>query len=348
MADGTQEWTEFTLPTSPLLGPDTITEPTAEYDAPDVTYSVPAPISLTIAVVPPIYIARYDNPSSIAATLTVNQPTTNIQEIVQPTPVAMTITVNAPTPRIRKTEGNVGITGTVNAAIPTPTATPADASMTGTVYGPIPTPYSTPATVAGSLTVNAPVLIITQIPNTVGVTGTVEAAIPTPTGTPAEVSMIISPNAPTPEARVTAATINMSLTVNQPTVNVGTRRVGANELQLRYHIWFDPKRGSMAPTIVRHIADPVVTGGCPQCGAFRYKHGGDEVSGETVKRGRNFDLDKGRREDRYVRCGRGGFILHKDRHVSLPDGAKAGWGMKYEEQEIEESWNLYERKDHGR
>lgn len=36
MADGTQEWTEFTVPTAVLTGPDTITPPTEEYaeDAP--------------------------------------------------------------------------------------------------------------------------------------------------------------------------------------------------------------------------------------------------------------------------------------------------------------------------
>ena len=38
MADGTQEWTQFTLPTAPLTGPDTITEPTEEYGPPDVTF----------------------------------------------------------------------------------------------------------------------------------------------------------------------------------------------------------------------------------------------------------------------------------------------------------------------
>jgi hypothetical protein len=49
-------------------------------------------------------------------------------------------------------------------------------------------------------------------------------------------------------------------------------------------------------------------------------------------------LDKGRREDRYVKCGRCGWINHLDRatHVQ-PDSSRLGWGLKYDEIEAGES-----------
>jgi len=97
-----------------------------------------------------------------------------------------------------------------------------------------------------------------------------------------------------------------------------------------------PGIGYLGVTIKKYISDPIKTGGCAQCGTFLYESvRGRQVRGEVVKRGRNFDLDKGRREDRYVRCGRCGWINHLDRAVHhQPDSSRAGWGLKYEEFEI--------------
>lgn len=338
MADGTQEWTEFTLPTSPLLGPDTITEPTEEYSPPDLTVSV-STLSLTATLNVPINVLRYDNPSSLAGTLQLNNPALNTVETVSPATVEITGTVNAPTPRLRYTLGPVAITGTVNAPIPNIIPTPAEVTFAASVTGPAIALYDTPATLAGVITVNAPTIIVTQLVSTVAGVLTEGQAVPNPTGTPAEVSLTAGTNAPTPEARTTATTFNLSLTVNQPTVVGSPHRVGANMLQLGVYVWHDPRRGSMAPTIVRYIKDPITTGGCAQCGTFLYSSvRGRAIRGEVVKRGRSFDKDKGLREDKYVRCGRCGFINHLHRAINLPqDSSKAGWGLKYDEVEAGES-----------
>jgi len=98
-----------------------------------------------------------------------------------------------------------------------------------------------------------------------------------------------------------------------------------------------PTLGWLWVTVTRYIKDPIRTGGCVQCGTFLYLEGGRPIRGTVVKTGRNFDIDKGRREDRYIRCGRCGWINHRDRSSHLGEGSKAGWGLKYDEVEAGES-----------
>lgn len=52
------------------------------------------------------------------------------------------------------------------------------------------------------------------------------------------------------------------------------------------------------------------------------------VPSKAVHSGRNPDLGA-RRDDRYVRCAKCGFINHLDREVHLPEGSRAGYGFTY-------------------
>lgn len=76
-------------------------------------------------------------------------------------------------------------------------------------------------------------------------------------------------------------------------------------------------------TIPRYIYDPVVSGGCPQCGTFLYKKNGKEIRTEQVTSGRNFEIGI---EDRYIRCGRCNFPVKISRQSPHPEGSRAGWG----------------------
>jgi len=129
------------------------------------------------------------------------------------------------------------------------------------------------------------------------------------------------------------ATFTLDIELLQP-VPVITRMHGAfGPFRMEITAGYMPGRADMSPTIVRYIKDPIVTGGCPQCGTFLYLKKSRQITGTVVKHGRNFDIDKGLREDGYVRCGRCGFVVHKDRHQHLEEGSRAGWGMKYDETE---------------
>jgi predicted nucleic-acid-binding Zn-ribbon protein len=76
------------------------------------------------------------------------------------------------------------------------------------------------------------------------------------------------------------------------------------------------------------MKDPVVKGGCPQCGTYLY--GQKAIRSTKISRGEH--LDKGKHaEDKFVRCARCGWILNADRHLSAPEGARLGWGIRYEE-----------------
>lgn len=335
MADGTQEWTEFTLPASPLTGPDTITEPTEEYSAPDLAVSV-STLTLTATLNAPVNVLKYDNPSSLAGTLTLNNPAAGVFTLVLPSTLALTGTVNAPNPRIRRTMGPVAISGTVNAPVPTVSPGVITLTLTGSVEATGMAIYSLPATIAGSLTLSSPLIIVTAHPATVSVLATLESAIPTPTATPVEITGTLTLDDPIPNAITTAATLNLSLTINAPTP-VTSHAVGVGiggALPLTISAGFSPTVGSIQPTIVRYIKDPIVTGGCPQCGTFLYKEGAKEIRSEAVYHGRNFEI---RGDDDFVRCGRCGFILEPDKHPSHRRGSKTGWGMRYTEVEAGES-----------
>jgi ribosomal protein S27AE len=124
-------------------------------------------------------------------------------------------------------------------------------------------------------------------------------------------------------------TINMAL--YQPTTNLSKVVVGAaGPFRLYVNAGFDPRRGSLQPTIVRYIKDPIQTGGCPQCGTFMYMKKSRPVRGVSIRRGRNFDKTA-YREDKWLKCGRCGWTLHPDRSHDQKEGSRAGWGLRYDE-----------------
>lgn len=52
------------------------------------------------------------------------------------------------------------------------------------------------------------------------------------------------------------------------------------------------------------------------------------INSKAVHNGRNRDLGT-YRDDRYVRCGRCGFVCNIDRHSRSPYGSKAGQGLTH-------------------
>lgn len=102
---------------------------------------------------------------------------------------------------------------------------------------------------------------------------------------------------------------------------------GPNEL--------NPQVGRLTVTIRRYISDPIVTGGCPQCGTFLYKeYGAKKLKSEAVFRGRSFDIHG---EDTYYFCARCKFPVKVKRHPPHRKGAWTGWGLRYDEIEAGES-----------
>ena len=55
---------------------------------------------------------------------------------------------------------------------------------------------------------------------------------------------------------------------------------------------------------------------------------GSRILSDAVHSGRNFDKGS-RKDDRYVRCSRCGWICHLDRDMHIKEGAKVGWGSSY-------------------
>ena len=334
MATGSEYWTEFAVPTA-VLTQDTITEPTEEYGPADVDVSV-ITIAATLTLNSPTP-AIYSLPSTLALGLTINAPTILTSFTVAPATVEITSTLNAPVPEtIKPNPVILSLTATAEAPVQTVVHVDTTQTLSLTVHTPTIATYSVPATVPGVLTILTPVPIIEPIPTTVTMAITAEDSPAEPTATPATVEMTASTEAPTPVDVTTATLLNLGLTINSPLVVI---KAIIGPVLMTVSAGFSPTVGSLAPTIVRYIKDPIKTGGCAQCGTFLYESvRGREVRGEVVKRGRNFDLDKGRREDRYIKCGRCGWTNHLDRavHVS-PDSSRMGWGLKYEEIEAGES-----------
>lgn len=66
---------------------------------------------------------------------------------------------------------------------------------------------------------------------------------------------------------------------------------------------------------------------------------GRRVESKAINDGRNAENAK-LRDDRYVRCGRCGFICHLDRDSRSPYGSKAGMGISHDEVETIDSEDL--------
>ena len=322
----------FSVPTA-VLTQNTITQPTEEYGPPDLTVIMGAPLSLGLALNPPVEVLKYDNPSSLALVLTLNAPQAG--PTVFPATLTLTATLNSTTEAVTVLPATLTLTLTQPNSTPVVLHQATTLQLTGTTYGPAFGIYSTPATLAGLLTINAPTPVITGVLSTIILSATVNNGIPTPTATPTTLAGMMAILSPTPEASEEGAIVNLNLTILTPipTVTQHKGSVPGGELELTISAGFAPTIGSIAPTIVRYIKDPVVTGGCPQCGSFVYTKRSRKVDGVAIRHGRNFDRNGALNEDGYVRCGRCGFIVHPKRNPSHPDGSHTGWGMRYEETE---------------
>ena len=83
----------------------------------------------------------------------------------------------------------------------------------------------------------------------------------------------------------------------------------------------------------RYIDDPIVTGGCPQCGTYLYTNKRSErITSKSIDYGLN-DGHARYSDKAYVRCGRCGFICNTKRDLESRKRAVLGWGMKYTEVE---------------
>jgi hypothetical protein len=116
------------------------------------------------------------------------------------------------------------------------------------------------------------------------------------------------------------ATLHITATLQVPIISYGRRVLPE---------WFSLRVRLQPALRVRYIDDPVVTGGCPQCGTYLFNTG-RSVNSEMVSHGRNIDKYT-YRDDRFVKCARCGFTCNADRHRHHPKGSRAGWGMKYVE-----------------
>jgi|GEM_PF-4935523 len=96
-------------------------------------------------------------------------------------------------------------------------------------------------------------------------------------------------------------------------------------------IAFDLTLSVKPVTIERYIDDPIVTGGCPMCGTYLYQSKRSEpVRSRAINYGRNEDRTA-LKDNKYVRCGKCGFICHTQRDLESKKRAHIGWGLKYTE-----------------
>lgn len=78
--------------------------------------------------------------------------------------------------------------------------------------------------------------------------------------------------------------------------------------------------------MARELYDPIVTGGCPQCGTYMYNAGSKPIKSDAISSGLNPDLTVP--DDRsYVRCARCGFVCNTQRDLHATDGSRLGWGI---------------------
>jgi len=207
---------------------------------------------------------------------------------------------------------------------------PATFAISMSLHAPVLKSSTQASTQALSLTQQAPVGHISVFPTTLTLALTLQAPTPNPRHIhPAEFDLTLSFGGPvTPDIEYGPATFPMTLTIHAPAPSVVTPVVGTAAPFLLGLV--TPSARTNNPRIVRYIKDPIVTGGCPQCGTFLYEKNSMPVESEAVYMGRN--PDRGVFDDRkQVKCGRCGFTCFMQRDVALPEGSKAGWGMKYTE-----------------
>jgi len=326
----------LTVPTA-VLTQDTITEPTEEYSPPDKDVPISAPLTLTLSQSAPTHALKYSEPSSLASLLSINAPTLLGSIVAPAATIEMTSSITAPSKEILKSNPTIlTLTATAEEADGQVTFLDATQSISLTLNTPVMRLYDLPSVLAGLITINAPVPIITKEPSVVPITLTLENAIANPTATPTTIEGTLGILGPIPNAITTATTLNLTLTINAPSpiISASTGIGVGGALPLTISAGFSPTIGNIQPTIVRYIKDPIVTGGCPQCGTFLYKeYGATKIDSDDVFRGRNFSI---RKEDEYYKCSRCNFLVKVKRHPSHPKGSKTGWGMKYDEIEAGE------------
>jgi hypothetical protein len=288
-----------------------------------------------------------------ALTLTLETPSLSITGDLSEQ--VLSATQEAPVPIVQAEPSTVTANVTAEAPIPTPTVTPSELSgsltlesanvgltgvagtqaLTGTLLTPIPRIYSLPATFAGLLTIETPAITIVSLPSTVTMTGTAEAPVPEVLHLPAEQTLTGTAEAVVPEIIHPGSTLNAILTLESVTtviVKIPVVQKLYVEAGFAFHAGF-----SLQPRIVKRLRDPIVTGGCAQCGTLLWDRHQNAIpiASERVVGGLNFDTDGGIPDDRFVRCARCGFINNQNRSSSHPHDSRAGWGITYTEELIE-------------
>ena len=85
--------------------------------------------------------------------------------------------------------------------------------------------------------------------------------------------------------------------------------------------------------VLRYLRDPEVTGGCPFCGTYLYDTKRSySVRSKAINYGRNEDRDA-LKDNKYVRCGKCGFVCQTQRDLKSNQRSHLGWGLKYPEAE---------------
>jgi len=126
-----------------------------------------------------------------------------------------------------------------------------------------------------------------------------------------------------------SSALDLTLTFNDPTYKSDT---------YIYPSFLSLNLRQRASEIQRYIYDPIVKGGCPQCGTLLYYEepssnnpvGGRRVRSRAIHAGRN--RDRGTYHDnKYVKCARCGFVCNTERDLSASRGSNLGWSINYTE-----------------
>jgi len=173
--------------------------------------------------------------------------------------------------------------------------------------------------------------------------------------TPATQALILTLNAPSLQISSTedaAGPQTLTLTLLVPSLLIDTNIILNNfaptfNLTLTGPNQLSPGIGFLGVQIRKFINDPVVTGGCAQCGTLLWDSHPNAISieSERVHGGLNFDRNSGQPfqpgagggggpDDMFVRCARCGWINNMQVASSQPEGSRSGWGISFPEFEV--------------
>ena len=144
-----------------------------------------------------------------------------------------------------------------------------------------------------------------------------------------------------PEETLVLAVLTPTLIIDSQVFPLAFNLIGAGPNEI------SPTHGILTTQIRKFINDPVVTGGCAQCGTLLWDshENAIPIESERVFGGLNFDRNNGQPfqpgagggggpDDRYVRCARCGWINNMDIASSQPEGSRSGWGISFPEFEV--------------